>query len=86
MMRARPGPMGLPEEQLRFGVEFADGRKATNLGWPGRPLDEPPAISLARRGGGGGGGSWGPGYWVLYPLPPEGQLTLAVRVAPWWIA
>jgi len=70
-----PGPMGSSEEQFRFGVRFADGRKATNLGpWP-PPGNAPPAISLVQRGGGGGRG-WDLGYWV-YPLPPPGPVTVA---------
>lgn len=67
----------LPPEFLRFGVELADGRKATNLGgWharfePGdRPSDEP---VLIERGGGGGGTRLDQGYW-LWPLPPPGPL------------
>ncbi len=69
-----PGP-----EQLRFGVAFSDGRKATNLGPRRPPSEDPPEISLSR-GGGGGGGSRGFefGYWV-YPLPPPGKITLAVE-------
>jgi hypothetical protein len=78
MMQLHGGPMGASDERLRFGVEFADGRKATNLGPRRPPGDEPPAISLSPQGGGGGGGrSWASGYWV-YPLPPPGPLTLAV--------
>lgn len=82
MMQLHGGPGVASEDQLRFGVAFADGRKATNLG--GRPSvrspsDEAPAISLSGRGGGGGGGglAWEFGYWV-YPLPPSGALTLAI--------
>ncbi len=77
------GPRDAPrDDQFRFGVEFADGRKATNLGprWP--PPDDPPPISLRSHGGGGGGGQrFHLGYWV-YPLPPAGPLTLAVS----WLA
>ena len=66
-------------EQLRFGIAFADGRKATNLGRPGPPSDEPPEISLSRSGGGGGGGrGFEFGYWV-YPLPPAGTTALVVE-------
>jgi hypothetical protein len=73
-----PGPMGSNDEQLRFGVEFGDGRKATNLGPRRPPAGEPPSISLTPHGGGGGGGrSWQIGFWV-YPLPPSGPLTLAI--------
>jgi hypothetical protein len=77
-MQLHGGWMGGGEEQLRFGVEFADGRKATNLGQRRPPDDTAPSISLHPHGGGGGGGrSWQFGYWV-YPLPPAGPLTLGV--------
>jgi hypothetical protein len=75
MMQFRP--MGGDEDRLRFGIEFSDGRKATNLG-PRRPPEEPPAINLVMGGGGGGSGSgWSYAQWV-YPLPPEGPVTLAI--------
>lgn len=78
MMQVRGGPMGSSDDQLRFGIEFADGRKATNLGQRGVPGDEPPSINMTPQGGSGGGGrSWETGYWV-YPLPPTGPLTVAI--------
>jgi hypothetical protein len=60
---------------LRLGVEFDDGRKATNVTgdhWPddrgtGRPI-------LRSRGGGGGGDRYAQSYW-LWPLPAAGSLT-----------
>lgn len=64
------------EEKLRFGVEFADGRKATNLGWRRGPREDPPTISLVPQASGGGASSWTFGYWV-WPLPPAGPLTFA---------
>jgi hypothetical protein len=77
MMQFRGGPPGDANDQLRFGVEFSDGRKATNLG-PRLPAgDEPPPINLGISGGGGGGNrGWSYGYWV-YPIPPEGPITIA---------
>ena len=68
---------GLPDEMLRFGVQFADGSKATNVGGD-RPYD--PAVAPAGPviipgGGGGGGGSWRQSLWV-WPLPPPGPLLL----------
>lgn len=66
------GPV--PPDILRFGVQFADGSKATNTsGMPfgGRP--EGPILHAG--GGGGGGGSWHQTYWV-WPLPPAGTVTL----------
>ena len=78
LRRRRGGEV--PPEFLRFGVEFADGRKATNLGWHMRfdPLQPPDRPILVERGGGGGGTRWDQGYW-LWPLPPPGRLSFVVE-------
>lgn len=70
-----PGGRSTYEEMLRFGIEFSDGRRATNVGgsWPG--ADEPQGPVLLGMGGGGGGGSWRQDFWV-WPLPPPGQVSL----------
>jgi hypothetical protein len=75
----------LPPELLRFGVQFADGRKATTVGaelrwgWPGSEEEvEPHGPVLSAGGGGGGGEQWTTEYW-LWPLPPPGRLTFAVQ-------
>jgi hypothetical protein len=76
--RLRPGLAGasdLPPELLRFGVEFSDGRRATTVG-PPRPPDSSPNIVLMQRGGGGDSDGRELGFWI-WPLPPEGPLTLA---------
>lgn len=72
--RRRPGSeQGLPDDMLRFGVQFSDGRKATNTGGL-HHLDEPPTAPVMHEGGGsGGGGDWRQDYWV-WPLPPQGPL------------
>lgn len=68
---------------LRFGVEYADGRKATNTrdrwaGWldeeEGHPAPQHPVL-LTGTGGGGGGGHWAYRFW-LWPLPPPGLMYL----------
>jgi hypothetical protein len=77
----------LPEEFLRFGVEFADGRKATNVRMqlpPGGAStlrvsftssgDEPASPVLWQRGGGGNGTRYSQTFW-LWPLPPPGLLA-----------
>lgn len=71
------------DSMLRFGIAFADGRKATIFDgrpWWGDP-DNPPApeIVLMQRGGGGGGTSWNVDFWA-WPLPPEGEVEF---VAEW---
>ena len=67
------------EDGLRFGVGFADGRKATSGFGPRPPRRDAPEIHLSMHGGGGGGSSgWSFGYWV-YPLPPPGPVVLAAE-------
>jgi hypothetical protein len=71
---------GIPPELLRFGVQLADGRKATTLDthhWGGGP--EPTGPVLMQRGGGGGDRRWDLRFW-LWPLPPPGPVTF---VAEW---
>lgn len=67
---------GIPPEMLRFGIEFADGTKATNTAGRIRGPHEgpPPGPVLTPGGGGGGGGNWRQTIWV-WPLPPRGRLT-----------
>jgi hypothetical protein len=60
---------------VRFGIGFADGRRAV-FDAAAPPPDEPPAIALRSSGGGGGGRRWDVRVWV-WPLPPEGPLTFA---------
>jgi hypothetical protein len=71
----RPGEGSTYDEMLRFGIEFSDGRKATNVAgsWPG--TDEPEGPVLWGMGGGGGGGRWRQDFWV-WPLPPPGPVGL----------
>lgn len=82
-MHLRRGSGEIPAEMLRFGVQFADGSKATNTAHrvPPSPRDDPPPEGplLFPRGGGGGGGNWRQDMWV-WPLPPPGPLTF---VAEW---
>ena len=76
MYRHRRTSGAIAPEVLRFGIEFADGAKATNLGgpWPPRPDAEPASPVLVQHGGGGGNGRWDQEYWV-WPLPPPGPLA-----------
>ena len=60
-----------------LGVEFADGRRASNLaGRHGPPLGE--GIVFAQGGGSGAMSSVEQSWW-LHPLPPEGPLRFVVR-------
>jgi hypothetical protein len=65
------------DDMLRFGVAFADGRKATDIG-AGGDGDSPTISLVPNMGGGGGGRTYSHGYW-LHPLPPPGPVTFAVR-------
>ncbi len=83
IMGWRPGPgVKFDDEVLRFGIAYADGRKATVFDprpwWrdPDRP--ETPDIVLMQRGGGGGGASWDFRFWA-WPLPPDGPLEFVVE-------
>jgi hypothetical protein len=79
--RRRDPDQPLPDDLLRFGVEFEDGRKATNLGWHWDDLpegQEPPGPILQQRGGGGGGRSYRHGWW-LWPLPPGDRLAFVTE-------
>lgn len=72
-----------PDQRLLLGVEFSDGRRASNLG--GGPLPEylpdPTAPLLSPCGGGGGDRAQDLDYW-LSPLPPDGDLLLVCACAP----
>jgi hypothetical protein len=65
----------LPLEMLRFGVRFADGSSATNIGGFHREPRRPATPVLQHAGGSGGGDQWRQTYWI-WPLPPPGRLTL----------
>lgn len=73
--RRRGRDAGVPvDDQLRFGVQFADGSKATNLDPWDFARDEPAPPVLRTGGGGGGGDHWRQDIWI-WPLPPPGQLS-----------
>lgn len=69
----------MPPQLLRIGVEFADGRKATNITGHDRPAGGPVMWPLRGggtwHGGGEGGGRFHQGYWVS-PMPPPGPVAL----------
>jgi hypothetical protein len=60
-----------------LGVQFADGRRATNLS--GRHGPVPGDDIVFTQGGGSGGMASVELSWWLHPLPPEGPLRFVVR-------
>jgi len=89
----RPPQLGqpLPDDVLRIGIQYADGRKTTSLHAhaagrreymlalaEGRTPPEPEGPLMQPRGGGGGGTRWDHRFWV-WPLPPPGPVKLACQ-------
>lgn len=80
----------MPEMRLEIVVRFADGRETSNSGSfqetrayfeaYGRGEDPPlpPGPILAMGSGGGGGRSWIWNYFI-WPLPPDGPVTVKCR-------
>ena len=72
----------IPPDVFRFGVQFSDGRRGMTFGEPiggqlrRKPDEEPKGPVLVARLFGGGGRRADFRYWV-WPLPPQGPLTLA---------
>ncbi len=60
-----------------LGVEFADGRRASNRA--GRHGPTPGDEIVFTQGGGSGGMASVEQSWWLHPLPPEGPLRFVVR-------
>jgi len=70
-------------ELIRFGIQFSDGRKATNIEGRTPGADEASeAAELSAHRGGGGGGRWCQEFSVR-PLPPAGPLAF---VCEWPVA
>jgi hypothetical protein len=67
-----------PEEGLRPGIMYADGRRAATPGdhpWPNDA--EAGRLVLLGNGGGGRSRTWDGNFWV-HPLPPNGPVTIVV--------
>ena len=72
----------IPPQLIRIGVQFADGRKATNTTGHTAPADGPVMWPLQGGAGWSGtgedGGRFDQGYWVS-PMPPLGVVALVVE-------
>jgi hypothetical protein len=81
-----PDRMFPSPEFLRFGLRFADGSKASNVGF-GQGMDQTitGARDLAPRGGGGGGRKYSTRYWCE-PLPAPGSIGLVCEWPKYGIA
>ena len=73
----RPGPQAVGD-QLRLGLEYADGRRAATTGrmWPLDDVDAGQLI-LITDGSGGDDHCWDGRFWV-HPLPPDGPVTFVM--------
>jgi hypothetical protein len=74
----RHGP-GSGDGGFLLGVEFVDGRRASNLAGRGGPT--PGDEIVFTQGGGSGGMASVEQSWWLHPLPPDGPLRFVVRCA-----
>jgi hypothetical protein len=82
-----PGFPGAPamEEQLRYGFQFADGTKVTNMSFMAPPtagfdpFAEPPGPVMMPGGGGSAGGRTMVMTHWCWPLPPAGEVTVVVE-------
>jgi hypothetical protein len=83
LRRAWQTAAALPAEKLRFGIEFADGTKATSTSQLGPQGDDPPPgpVLSPRGGSGSGNGNSRQSIWV-WPLPPPGKLAFVCE----WLA
>jgi len=80
----------MPEMSLEVGVRFADGRETSrdheaaqrraffDAVAAGSDPPLPPGPMIGSGGGGGGGRRWDWTYWI-WPLPPDGPMTVIAR-------
>ncbi len=76
-LRGKPGdPYGkLSDEHLRFGIQFADGSKATNVGPPVVSFPAGTQGPALQAGAGGATASRAETTYWAWPLPPPGPLA-----------
>ncbi|UQU66851.1 hypothetical protein COUCH_11520 [Couchioplanes caeruleus] len=73
--RAELQGLPIPDDFVRFGIQFSDGQSATNLDMTSHHWDETPSgLLLMPAGGGGSDMRYDVKQWV-WPLPPAGPLA-----------
>ena len=84
LFHARADDGKVSPDLLRFGIEFSNGRKATNLDRfvGAQPHKDGPVLS--NPSGHGTGRAYDQHYWVS-PLPPPGDLVIAWEWPAWEI-
>lgn len=73
------GKLRAPEQVLRLGVLYADGRRTATTARQDLTDERTGGLMLRQEGGGGTNRRWDWDFWV-HPLPPEGPVVL---VASW---
>ncbi len=73
------GELLAPEEVLRLGVLYADGRRTATTAGQALTGEDTGGLMLRQEGGGGTNRRWDWDFWV-HPLPPDGPVIL---VASW---
>ena len=70
-----------PEQALRLGIQYADGRRARSNNYQPMPVDDTDGedLLMTETGSGGTGRQWGGRFWV-HPLPSDGPVTF---IASW---
>jgi len=80
---ADPRTRRAPEQALRLGILYADGRRARTPSYRPHPVTDKEAdgghLILLPIGGGGSERQWDGDFWV-HPLPPNGPVTF---IASW---
>jgi hypothetical protein len=67
----------MPDNILRLGVLYADGRRTATTNPHAHCDDSPDQLVLSQQGGGGSARSWDQSFWV-HPLPPDSPVTMIV--------